>query len=151
MQKKMIQDIYVVKKSIRMIKKSDVSDGFYVEIKKPKVIENNIDDREELVNKFPIKNDTSEDNNDEYFEQTKHVTKDSLIMLWVICIASLATLLFLLSSTFASATLNITPKNENVTLNNTYTITTASTTNSLQYEIMTIKNDLTKNLETDGE
>jgi hypothetical protein len=150
MAKKMIQDIYVVKKSIRMVKKSDVRDGFYVEMKKPIVEEKTPEIDNILVKKFSIETDENDDESG-YIEEKKHVTKDSLFLLWIICIASIATLLFLLSSIFATATLSITPKNESVSLNDIYNISTDKTSSSLHYQIMTVQKDLSKNLETDGE
>jgi len=138
MAKKIIQDIYLVKKSIRMIKKSDVRDGFYSNEKKMSnddefLIENNIDDSE-------LK------------EKKKHITKNSLMFLWIICFASIATLLFLLSSKFTTATLTITPKNQIIVLNDSYNITSDKdiSTSSLHYEVFTIKKDLSQKLETDG-
>lgn len=156
MAKKIIQDIYVVKKSIRMIKKSDVRDGFYSEIKKP-VIEKSV--LNDITSNSPITEKISDTNRNDnfdtrgYVEEKKHVTKDSLMFLWIICIISIATLLFLLSSVFATATLNITPKNAVVALNDTYNITSDKTVSSstLHFEVMTITKDLSKNLETDGE
>ena len=154
MAKKIVQDIYVVKKSIRMVKKSDVSDGFFVDKKnkeEKKVSEEDL--TEDLVNKLPVEEKTKESVCEELVEEKKHITKDSLIILWTICIVAVGTLLFFLSSAFAIATLTITPKNQTVALNDTYNITSdptvASTT--LHFEVMTIKEDLSKNLETDGE
>jgi hypothetical protein len=150
MANKIIQDIYVVKKSIRMIKKSDVRDGFYVN-KKKLPIEKDIDDSD-LIDKFP-KEEDEDTSTDEYFQNKNHVTKDSLIFLWIICIVSIATLLFLLSSVFATATLTITPRSETVTLNDTYSITAdkAVSSSTLHFEVMTVTKDLSKTLETDGE
>ena len=62
-----------------------------------------------------------------------------------------AVLLFFLSSTFATATLTITPKNQTVVLNDTYNIFSDKTASGLHYQVMTIKKDLSKALETDGE
>lgn len=155
MAKKIIQDIYIVKKSIRMIKKSDVRDGFFSDIKRPVPIEVKTVGND-LLNKFPIADNTvdvDDTDNFEYIEEKKHVTKDSLMLLWVICIVSIATLLFLLSSVFATATLNITPKNQVLALNDTYNITSDKTvsTSTLHFEVMSITKDMSKNLETDGE
>ncbi|MFH1455198.1 MAG: hypothetical protein ABIF22_02675 [bacterium] len=150
MPKKTIQDIYVIKKSIRMIKKSDIRDGFYINKKKIPIDRNFSND---LVNKFPIENNTENTNNGESGEEKKHVTKDSLMFLWIICIISITTLLFLVSSMFATTTLTITPKSENIILNDTYYITSDKniSSSSLHYEVMTIKKDLSEVLETDGE
>jgi hypothetical protein len=71
-------------------------------------------------------------------------------LLWIVCIASIATLLFLLSSTFATATLTVTPKNQTVALNDTYNIATDKTIPGLHFEVMTVQKDLSKNLDTDG-
>lgn len=148
MSKKIIQDIHVVKKSIRMIKKSDARDHDHVELKK---FANDKDLEMRLVDKFPLESDENVDI--EYIEEKKHVTKDSLMFLWIICIVSIAILLFLLSSLFATATLTITPKSEIVSLNDTYNITsdTAISSSTLHFEVMTIIKDLSKTLETDGE
>ena len=149
MSKKIIQDIYVVKKSIRMIKKSDVKNGFFSNEKKP--VEKITNDN--LENEYSEEENETTDNvvGDNYFEEKKHVTKDSLIFLWIICIASIATLLFLLSLTFATATLTITPKNQTIALNDSYNIYSDKAATGLHYQIMTIKKDLSQNLKTDGE
>jgi hypothetical protein len=156
MSKKIIQDIYVVKKSIRMIKKNDVKDCFYNETKKPIIEEKKPDII--LINKFL---DHSSNNNEkkgyedvcECVEEKKYVAKDSLLLLWIICIASIATLLFLLSSIFSTATVKVTPKNEVIDLNDTYNITSdkSVSTSTLHFEVMTLTENLSKNLEADGE
>ncbi len=155
MSKKIIQDIYVVKKSIRMIKKSDVGNGFYSSRKKIHGNKNSIDD---LTDKISEENDNKNiidesDNNDYIIEEKKHVTKDSLMFLWIICIISIAVLLFMLSSMFATATLTITPKNQTLVLDDTYNITSDKniSTSTLHYDVMTITKDLSKTLQTDGE
>ena len=149
MSKKIIQDIYMVKKSIRMIKKSDIKDGFF--LNKKKNINKDVNDND-LIDKFPIEDSDTENTDDyEYIEEKKHVTKDSLIVLWIICIISIATLLFFLSSMFATTTLTITPKNENISLNDTYSIFSDKDADGLHYQVMTIKKDLSANPKTDGE
>lgn len=155
MSDKMIQDIYVVKKSIRMIKKSDISDNSLTK-KKNKTSSKETHSEEEknsdLVDKFPLPKKTKI-NNADYTENKESVTKNSLMFLWGVCILSVIVLLFLLSSVFATATLSITPKSEIVTLNDTYKIVSDknSSTSTLHYEVMTITKTLSKNLETDGE
>lgn len=149
MAKKIIQDIYVVKKSIRMIKKSDVRDGFFA--KKKSLKEEN--PPEELIEKLTIKEEVNSFDEGDYVEEKKRITKDSLMFIWIICIIVIATSLFLLSSKFATATLTITPKNQTIPLNDTYNITSDKnvSTSTLHFEVMTVKKDLSKNLETDGE
>lgn len=146
MSKKIIQDIYVVKKSIRMIKKSDVKDGFYINEKKTTTDKN-------LVSDFNPKSSREENGLDdvEYIENKKHVSTKSLMFLWGICIFCIALLLFFLSSMFATATLTITPKNKTVSLNDTYNIVADKNTEGLHYQISSSTKDLSKVLKTDGE
>jgi len=146
MSKKIIQDIYVVKKSIRMIKKSDVKDGFYKNEKKV------ISDKN-FANNFNVENEVKkEDVNDfEYIEDKKHVSKKSLMFLWGICIFCIAILLFFVSSMFATATITITPKNKVVSLNDTYSIASDKNVDGLHYETSSITKNLSKVLKTDGE
>jgi len=132
-----------------MIKKSDVRDGFYFNKKKVSSHKDAVSN--ELVNKFSAEDDTVNVHNNEYIEEKKHVTKDSLIFLWIICIVSVATLLFLLSLTFVTATLTITPQNKTVVLNDTYNISSNKDIAGLHYQVMTVKKDLSKTLKTDGE
>jgi len=150
MPRKIIQDIFVVKKSIRMVKRGDVKkDPFSIEKKVPirkttdeKIINNRLSEEEKLY-----------DNDAPVYEEKKKVTKDSIIFLWIILIAAVAVLLFILSSTFSTATVTITPKNQDITLNDTYNITSDKTvgTSTLHFQVMTIEQKLTKALETDGE
>ena len=148
MPKKIIQDIFIVKKSIRMIKKSDVRDGFFND--KKKFFNNAESASENLVDKLYPEEDIDNDIN-EYIEGKKHVSKDSIIFLWIICIISVATLLFFLSSMFATTTLTITPKNQIVVLNDTYNIVSDKDVSGLHYQVMTITKDLSANPVTDGE
>jgi len=146
MSKKIIQDILIVRKSIRMVKKSDISDGFFSKKEKALDKKNHPDD---LTSVAIIKEDSI--SNYEYTEDKKHITKNSLIFLWIICFISIAVLLFILSSLFAKATLTITPKNQTITLNDTYEVVSDKNTPGLHYQVMTIKKDLSKIVETDGE
>lgn len=144
MSKKIIQDIYVVKKSIRMVKKSDVRDGFYANDKK---IPNKILNEEKHTN-FNIDNTDRED----YIEENKkHVSKRSLFVLWGICIFSIAFLLFFLSSMFATATITITPKNKTISLNDTYNIISDKNNTGLHFQTSSTTKSLSKVLKTDGE
>lgn len=167
MAQKIIQDIYVVKKSIRMIKKSDVRDGFYAGEKKlSKEAKKEKEAEKETVSDFvrklnskthkenPVEEKTEDTYEpDEFIEEDKHIEKSSYMFLWIVCIISVATLLFFLSSIFSTATIIITPRSEKVSLNDTYNITTdkAISSSTLHYELMTINKDLSKTLETDGE
>lgn len=152
MAKKLIQDIYIVKRSIMDIKKSDVRDGFFPSSKKSSK-------KSKLSETLPKENPVKEEidiyeNKTEYIiEEKKHLSKNSIITLWIICIVSFATLLFFLSSLFAVATLTITPKNQNISLNDTYNITSDKNVSSstLHFQVVTITKKLLKNLETDGE
>ncbi len=148
MPKKIIQDIYVVKKSIRLIKRSDVRDGFFASKKSTQNTKDPVADKlaEKLI----------EEENIDYTDEVEgeddgHVKNDSVMFLWIICIASVATLLFLVSLKFATATLTVTPRNQNVVLNDTYSIFSDKNAPGLHYQIMTIKKDLSQTLKTDGE
>lgn len=141
MSKKIVQDIYTVKRSIKMIKRSDIRNDHH----------NGEISTSDLVDKFPLEESIDDTNNEKFIEEKKYVTKDSLMLLWIICIASIATLLFLLSLKFATATLKITPKNQTVTLNDIYNIVSDKNLSGLHFQVMTIKKDISKILETDGE
>lgn len=144
MAKKIIQDIYVVKKSIRMIKKSDVRDGFYINEKK-ETQKNHEDLSKENIE------DNFQNNDFEVIENKKHLSKKSTFFLWGICIFSIAVLLFFLSSMFATATITITPKNKTISLNDTYNIVSNQNTTGLHYQTVSITKSLSKDLKTDGE
>ena len=73
-----------------------------------------------------------------------------MIFLWIICIVAIAIVLFFLSSTFATAVLTINPKNQKVSLNDTYNISTDKNVVGLHYQVMTIQKNLSQNLKTDG-
>lgn len=147
MSHKIIQDIYV-KKSIRNIKKSDIRDGFYSE-------EEHSDGRyhkkqEAIVDKFPIEKHEHKQHH-HHIEGKRHVSKDSLIILWTICVISIGTLLFFLSSYFATTSISITPKSQLIVMNDTYNITSDKNSPGLHFQVMTVTKDLSENPETDGE
>jgi hypothetical protein len=81
----------------------------------------------------------------------KSISKNSKIFLWIICIISVATLLFLLLSIFSTASITITPKEEMVTLNDTYNIISKKEIDGLHYEVINLKRDLSEPLASDGE
>ena len=149
MQKKIIQDIYLVKKSIRMIKRDDVRDDIKINNRKTSKVENINTDQVDNFSGGGVGYDNIE--NGKTIDQKRYVTKNSLIFLWIICIISIATLLFFLSSIFATATLTITPKNQIITFNDTYNIVSDKNISGLHYQVMTIKKDLSKALATDEE
>jgi hypothetical protein len=152
MSQKLIQDILVTnKKSIRMIKK----DGVF-----PSSIKNNEKDYLEKIKKVqqkerakvtPIVIDKEEEFDYEEEIKPEKITKNSQIFLWLLSVLSLGVLFLLVSSNFSTATINITPKNEPVNLEDTFTVTNKPSTNGLSFEVMTIKKTSTKNLDTDGE
>jgi hypothetical protein len=129
MAKKIIQDIYINKKSIRLIKKSRSN------VKHEEIRENN--------------------KKDEHIEKKRtleKVSNNSHFFLWGLCIVFVALVLFLLSSTFSTATITITPKIQTLVLDDTFNITTDTTnTKNLHFQIMTVKKTASKSLETDGE
>lgn len=137
MPKKIIQDMYMNnKRSIRMITKSDI---------KPETTTKKSEKKSEKVDSDRVKSLLS--------YQAEKINKNSQIFLWGISILSVMVLIFLVSSIFSTASLKITPRNEIVSLNDTYTIVKSSEEDesSLNYDVMTIKKDLTKELKTDGE
>ena len=129
MAKKIIQDIYINKKSIRLIRKG------HSDIKHEEIRETH--------------------KKGEYIEKTRtpeKVSNNSHFFLWGLCIIFVVLVLFLLSSTFSTATITITPQTQNLVLNDTFNITTdATNTKNLHFQIMTVKKTASKSLETDGE
>ena len=93
----------------------------------------------------------------ERFGPEEKISKNSHIFIWIVCIICVATLLFFVSSIFATATLTITPKYEPVALNDTYQVTmststapNASTTPSLNYQIVAMTQTMSESLVTSG-
>jgi len=137
MPKKIIQDIYTTnKRSIRMITKSDIKPEVLMK-KVGKKVEKKDSDRVELVNNFEM----------------EKISKNSQLFLWIISIFSIIILVFLVSSIFSTANLKITPRSEDIMLDDTFTMIKGYEKDEdvLNYEIMTIKKVLTKELKTDGE
>lgn len=132
MAKKIIQDIYTSKKSIRLVKRSGPSA------------------RREETKEIHKRNDYEEDI--ERISRKEKVSNNSHIFLWGLSIVFVGIVLFLLSSTFSTATITITPKTQALVLNDTLNITTdATNTKNLHFQIMTVKKTASKSLETDGE
>ncbi len=149
MLKKTIQDIYIVKKSIRMVKKSDIKDGFFNNIKNLGT-ENDYDKDSNNKHAKEVEIDSVDEVIYEGGED-KNITKNTLIFLWIICIVAVAILLFVLSSMFSTSIITITPKNKSVVLNDSYDIFTDKLATGLHYQVMTIKKDLSQSLTIDGE
>ncbi len=139
MPKKIIQDIYIAdkRKSIRMIKKDDIKPNREKSIGRKH-------GKDLLVKKILKKDNTFSD-----FGIEK-VNKSSHILLWLITIISVAVLVFLISSTFSTASIRITPKEAKIILDDTYDLYKDGE-KGLNYEIMTVKKELSKELTTDGE
>lgn len=137
MPKKIIQDIYTTnKRSIRMITKSDI---------RPDTTVKKVEKKSEKVDSDRVESLLS--------YQAEKINKNSQIFLWCISILSIIVLIFLVSSIFSTASLKITPRNEDISLDDTYTMVKSSgeDDSSLNYDVMTIKKSLTKELKTDGE
>jgi hypothetical protein len=134
MPKKIIQDIYTSKKSIRLINRSDLG-----QIK--------------TIDKRNTKKPLPEKRNRPSYLETddKKISKSSQFFLWIICIAVVIFLLYIVSSVFSSATITITPKKETISLNDTYNISTKTTTDGLHFEVMTVKKEMSKLIDIDGE
>ncbi len=134
MPKKIIQDIYTNRKSIRSIKRSDIE-----QIK-------SIDNRRTRKT-LPEKRICPS-----YFgSDDKRVSKSSQFFLWIVCIVVVVFLLYIVSSVFSTATITITPKKETISLNDTYNISTKTTADVLRFEVMTIKKEMSKLIDIDGE
>ncbi len=112
-----------------------------------------------LNKKLPVEEAPQKHSIKEHFEQ-KHVKKhvyhegdkvsnNSKILLWTICIASVATLLFMLLSIFSSAVVTITPKKQPIVLGDTYNISTNKDLEGLHFQVVNIKRDLSKSIASD--
>lgn len=155
MSQKLIQDILVTKKNIRMIKKdgsfpSSIKYNNKNHIEKIKKFQE-LELKKEQESKKPIKIEKEEEFNYEEEIVPIKVTKNSQTFLWVLSFISLGALFFLISSNFSTATINITPKYEEVALEDTFTATSKQNSTGLSFEVITIKKNATKNLDTDGE
>ena len=143
MAKKIIQDIIVDKRNIKLVHRSNMS-----ELAKLKNEEDARSSKSNFAKKlFPERKKLV----DQMGEEEHDSSKNSKIFIWTISILCVATLLFFLSSVFATATVTITPKVEHLTLNDTYTISTKKEVAGLHYQIVTIKKDVSKSLETNGQ
>ena len=84
--KKTFQDIYVVKKSIRMVKKGNTGHNFDANKK--------LSEEKKNASIMTRKKVSDEETNDiVLLEDNKHITKNSLVFLWIICILSIFVLL----------------------------------------------------------
>ncbi len=126
MPKRLIQDISVKKKGINLFKKGSI-----------KRIET-----EGLSERLAVRS---------FIREKDYISKNSKIFLWIICIVSVATFLFLLSSTLSTASVIVTPKKQKINLNDTYDITAKKEAGGLHYEVINLKKDLTESLVSDGE
>jgi len=137
MAKKLIQDIVVKKTGINFFNKN-LS-------KKPEA--------EEPAIKLSINNISSEKHT--HARHHKHheekVSKNSHIILWIVCIITVATLLFMLMSTFASATITIIPKDKLLTMNDTYSMNAKKGIDGLYYQVINLKRDISKSITSDSE
>ncbi len=145
MARKIIQDIFVKNKNIRPVYKNENKISEVLKTPEKPVASVNIKKRGKIS--FPEKIYSHEAKDD----KDKKISKNSRIFLWSVCVASVAILLFFLSSFFATAKVTITPKTEALAMNNSYTISLKKEIAGLHYEIMTVKKTLSKPIETDGE
>ncbi len=140
MTRKLIQDIVVNnKKSIKLIRK----DG----VKKPQTQEFVVEEKETVSRQFFPEKKVFFDEDVELEE----VSKNSHMFLWIISIASVATLLFLFSMFFATAAITITPKKEVVSLNDIYSMSLNKNNPGLHYAISSSTKIISKSLVPDGE
>ncbi|MFA6430178.1 MAG: hypothetical protein WC229_00175 [Candidatus Paceibacterota bacterium] len=151
MSQKLIQDILVTKKSIRMVKKDGAfpssiknDDKSYLE----KIKKNQQKEKAKIIS---IK--LEKEGEFDYEEEIKpeKVTKNSQTFLWVLSVLSLGVLFFLVSSNFSTATINITPRSESVVLDDVFAATSKQGVTGLSFEVITIKKASAKDLDTDGE
>jgi hypothetical protein len=147
MEKKLIQDIIPNnKKSIRLIQKDDVRKPDVQKVEQKEIlssVQKPIDRSQEFVPKKKIFFD------DDF--EPEEISKKSHMVLWIISIAAVATLLFVFSLIFATATVTITPKTEPIILNDTYTINASSSVPGLHYQVLTVQKTLSQSLTTNGE
>jgi len=162
MARKLIQDIIVKGKNTDTPRMNPVTNV------KPnterKLSENDLlTKRQSFKNVFPEKTARVEKKKrvieevDNYNESGEKISKNSHVFLWVVCIISVATLLFFVSSLFSTATLTITPKEEPILLGDVYSITMGTTTQStatssgLHYQVVTLSKNLSESLQTSGQ
>ena len=140
----MIQDILVGKKSIRAIKKTEILSPAHKQEKSFSEKKERYCEPDKKVEKI---NNFSEN------ISSKKITKGSQIFLWIVSFSLIAILLFLVSSFFSTASVIITPKSQLIALKDTFEANSSSSPESkdLRFEIMTLKQETSKSIETDGE
>jgi hypothetical protein len=140
MPKKLVQDIIPKKKSIRSVIKESPTE---------RVVINKIEKRKEIK-----ENNTQEEKIkiDEILNTPKEkVSKNSQIFLWIITIGVVTVLLFLLTAYFATADITITPRNESIKMDDSYSISSSSSSSTISFEVMTIQASSSKTLASDSE
>ena len=75
----------------------------------------------------------------------------SKYFLWGIVFISIVVLVFAVSSLFSGSTVTITPKQQRVTLNDTFVATNEVAANNLQYQVIQISDTASKVVESDAE
>ncbi len=76
---------------------------------------------------------------------------NSRVLIWSVSVISLIALFFVFSYVFSSAEILITPKTEKISLSNTWPIMSDKNADGLHYQIISLTQNLTKGLVTDGE
>ncbi len=157
MARKIIQDVFIGKEK----KRDSVAFPEHTEARsapeKPAPVKR--DSFDELFRKQkPAKQPEQEtesaiDTYDEW-EEEKPPANKTRIFIWVLCIASIATLLFVVSSLFATAIITITPKSQTVAFDDTYPIYPASSTkpvDALHYHVLALEQQSSVSVDATGE
>jgi len=147
MPKKIIQDIIVNRKSIRLVKKDGAFPSSVRKENRENISKNTV--QEDNSVKFTAR-EKKEDFNIEVPEPVK-ISNNSHIFLWILSIISVGALIFLISGSFSTANITITPKSEEIILDDTITATSKPTEGTLNFEVMTVQKNSSKSLDTDGE
>ncbi len=148
MARKIIQDIIVKdKKNDHASKKIEAERHLFF---REKIYDNNDDVFAKKLNELKDKEHMFEKNDDSEFPKEK-VSKNSVYFLWALGFALIVTIVFLLSSVFATAKIIITPKNTDLSMSDTYTASDNKDAAGLHYEIMTVEKTMSKSLPTSGE
>ncbi len=150
MTKKLIQDITVKKKRIGIKKSSQVVpiQNIYVS-KEEKISETSTKDTveidrdiEEKVRIFTKREERS--------DEPQKIHKNGQRFMWLLMVASLIAVVFIVGSYFASATVFITPKTVEINATSTLSISTSSPQLGLQYQLLILDSETSQSITADS-
>jgi len=154
MPKKLIQDIFVNEKPADIARPDTAAEPAKKRVEPKPFAQSDLSEkRRSFKDIFPEKKRDMGTDGPDFDGPEEKISKNSHVFIWILCILAVATLLFFVSSDFATATLTITPKSEPVALNDLYMITTStSTTQGLQlhYQILSLTKTMSEPLATNG-